>query len=158
MQKLPVSITLTHWGWDKMYTVLRMTFQFFFKFHRSLFLKAQLTINNIGSDNCLAQIRRQAIIWTNDGWIYQCIYASLGLEELNKYYKCYLIDYKQKWFYVTKVTFLKTQQKVKGTIRKLGIHNNSASINLGILHCSVSIFVCNKRDQLNCPGRQYICP
>ena len=38
---------------------------------------------NVGSDNGLAPTRRQAIIWTNDGLIYWCIYsASLGLNEL----------------------------------------------------------------------------
>ena len=36
----------------------------------------------IGSDNALAPYRRQAIIWTNDGLVYWCIYASLNLNEL----------------------------------------------------------------------------
>ena len=37
---------------------------------------------SIGSDNGLASKRRQAIIWTNVGMLYWCIYASLGLSEL----------------------------------------------------------------------------
>ena len=40
-------------------------------------------IYNIGSDNGLAPIRRQAIIWTNGGLVYWHIYASLGLNELS---------------------------------------------------------------------------
>ena len=35
----------------------------------------------IGSDNGLVLIRRQAIIWTDDGIIYWPIYASLGLND-----------------------------------------------------------------------------
>ena len=40
--------------------------------------------NNIPAlvpDNGLGLNRRQAIIWTNDGLVYWCIYASLGLNE-----------------------------------------------------------------------------
>ena len=37
----------------------------------------------IGSYNGLAPTRRQAIIWTNDGLVWWCIYASLGLNELS---------------------------------------------------------------------------
>ena len=36
----------------------------------------------IGSDKGWAPNRRQAIIWTSDGLVYWCIYASLGLNEL----------------------------------------------------------------------------
>ena len=36
----------------------------------------------IASDNGLSSNRQQAIIWTNDGLIYCCIYASLGRYEL----------------------------------------------------------------------------
>ena len=39
----------------------------------------------IGLDNGLAPNRRQAIIWTNDGLDYWCIYASLGLNELSPF-------------------------------------------------------------------------
>ena len=39
------------------------------KFHWSLFLRVQLTIPSIGSDNGLVPTRRQAIIWTYDGYI-----------------------------------------------------------------------------------------
>ena len=37
----------------------------------------------ISSVNSLAPNRRQAIIWTSDGFVYWHIYASLGLNELN---------------------------------------------------------------------------
>ena len=37
--------------------------------------------SGIGSDNGLAHIRGQAIIWTNNGLIYWRIYASLGLND-----------------------------------------------------------------------------
>ena len=37
---------------------------------------------NIGSDNDLSSVQRQAIIWTNVGMFYRCIYVSLGLNEL----------------------------------------------------------------------------
>ena len=67
---------LTHWGRDKMDAISQTTcsiafpwmkiFEFRLKFHWSLFLRVQLTIN-IVSDNGLAPPRRQAIIWTNEG-------------------------------------------------------------------------------------------
>ena len=41
--------------------------------------------SSIGSDNALAPNRQQAIIWSNDGLVYWCIYASLGLNELSQY-------------------------------------------------------------------------
>ena len=37
---------------------------------------------NTGSDNGLAPVRRQAIIWTNDGKDYWRIHASLGPNDL----------------------------------------------------------------------------
>ena len=40
--------------------------EFWLRFHWSLFLRVQLIIIRIGSDNGLALFRRQAIIWTND--------------------------------------------------------------------------------------------
>ena len=55
--------------------------EFLSQFHWSLFLRVHASI---GSDNGLAQIRQQAIIWTNDGLVYWCIFASLGLSELRK--------------------------------------------------------------------------
>ena len=36
-------------------------------FHLSLFLMVQLKYWSIGSEDGLAPVRRQAIIWTNDG-------------------------------------------------------------------------------------------
>ena len=41
-----------------------------------------LQYSSIGSDNGLAPVRQQAIIWTNDGLVYRCIYASLSRNEL----------------------------------------------------------------------------
>ena len=38
--------------------------------------------SSFGLDNGLAPSRRQAIIWTNDGLLYLCIYAYLGHNEL----------------------------------------------------------------------------
>ena len=40
---------------------------------------------SIGSDNCLAPNRQQAIIRSNADMLYWHIYASLGLNDLNKY-------------------------------------------------------------------------
>ena len=37
------------------------------KFRWNLFLKVQLTLSSIGSDDGVSPTRRQAIIWTNDG-------------------------------------------------------------------------------------------
>ena len=42
--------------------------EFLLGFHWSLFLRFQLTISNIGSDNGLVPTRRQAIVWTNVGY------------------------------------------------------------------------------------------
>ena len=68
---------LTHWGQDKMATIYQTTFsdafswmkmyKFWLRFHLSLVPRIQLTIFHIGSDNGLAPVRQQAIIWTNDG-------------------------------------------------------------------------------------------
>ena len=44
-------------------------FEFRLKYHWNLFPRVQLTIFQLGSDNGLAPTRRQAIIWTNDGYI-----------------------------------------------------------------------------------------
>ena len=44
-------------------------FEFRFEIHWSLFLRVQLTISIFDLDNGLAPTRRQAIIWTDDGWI-----------------------------------------------------------------------------------------
>ena len=49
-------------------------------FHWSLVPKVQLT--SIVLDNGLSPGRRGAIIWTNDGLGWWCIYVSLGLNEL----------------------------------------------------------------------------
>ena len=38
---------------------------------------------SIGSDNGLALNRQQAIIWSNIGMLYWCIYVSFSLNELS---------------------------------------------------------------------------
>ena len=76
---------LTHRGRDKMATIFQMTFQVHFpewkciNFHKD-FTKVYSQWSNqqyssISSDNGLAPTRRQAIIWSNDGLSYRCIYA-----------------------------------------------------------------------------------
>ena len=54
---------------------------FWLTFHWNLFPILQLKYSSIGSDNGLALLRWQAIIWFNDGLVYWCIYVSLGLNE-----------------------------------------------------------------------------
>ena len=80
--------TLDQQSRDKMAVILPTTFSywfswlkflvFWFKFHWNL-----LKYSSIGSDNGLALVRWQGIIWTNDGLVYWCINASFGLNELN---------------------------------------------------------------------------
>ena len=84
---------LTHWGWDKMAAVLQTTFsnafcwmkmyEFRLKFHWSLFPSVQLTILHhwfrwwLGADQSISH-------YLNQWWLdYQCIYVSLGLNELS---------------------------------------------------------------------------
>ena len=55
---------------------------FFLKFHRRLYLCAQLTKNSIGLDNGLAPNRRQTIIWTYVEQIHWRTYEALGGDEL----------------------------------------------------------------------------
>ena len=43
--------------------------EFCLKFNWNLFSRFQFKYSNIGSDNGLVPIRRQAIIWTHDGYI-----------------------------------------------------------------------------------------
>ena len=82
------AIILTHWGRDKMTNISQMIFSntFSWNFNSNLTEICSLGSNqqqsSIGSDNGLALIRQQAIIWANDGLAYWCIYRSLGLNEL----------------------------------------------------------------------------
>ena len=49
----------------------------------SIFMQVSLWLySGIGTDNGLLPIRRQAIIWTNDGLVNWRIYTSLGLDDL----------------------------------------------------------------------------
>ena len=87
---LQQAIALTHWGRDKMAAISQATFSnafcsvkmygFWLRFLWSLFLSFELTISQHCSDNGMTPTRRQAIIWTNDGIVYWCIYVSLGLD------------------------------------------------------------------------------
>ena len=82
---------LTHWGWDKMIAISQTflsvllewkVWNFKWNFNEICYLGPNWQYGNIGSDNCLAPNRRQAIIWTNDGLGYWRIYASLSFDEL----------------------------------------------------------------------------
>ena len=83
-------VVLRHWVWDKLADISQTAFsnafslvkkhQFWLKVHWSLVLWFQL--DSVGSGKGLALIRRQAIIWTDDGLVYWHIYVSLGLNEL----------------------------------------------------------------------------
>ena len=83
---------LTHLPLHKMATISQNIFRcifvneklcaFWLKFHWSLFLWIQLTINSISLDNGLGMNRRQAIIWTKADSIHWCIYAAQGGDEL----------------------------------------------------------------------------
>ena len=67
----------TIWGRDKIATIFQTTYlnafswmkmyEFRLRFHWRLFLRFQLTISSIGSDNGLAPVRRQIIVWAHDG-------------------------------------------------------------------------------------------
>ena len=85
---------LTHWGWDKIAANIWTTFSnassliyivFWLKFHWNFSKGSNYQYSSIGSDNGLAPVRWQAIIWINDGLVYWCIYVSLSLNELNTY-------------------------------------------------------------------------
>ena len=92
LHQWPVShLELTHWSRDKMTAIFQETFsdgfswmkmyEFWLKFHWSLFLRVQITLFQHCSDNGLAPNRQQAIICPNDGLLYWCIYASISLHE-----------------------------------------------------------------------------
>ena len=67
---------LTHWGRDKMDAISQTTFSrafssmkiavFWLNFHWNMFARFNWQQSSIVSDNGLAPIRRQAIIWNND--------------------------------------------------------------------------------------------
>ena len=75
---------LTHWGRDKMDDISQRTFPNAFSWMKksdSNFTEVCSQGSNcqysiISSDNGFAPARQQAIIWTNDGLIWRCIYAS----------------------------------------------------------------------------------
>ena len=80
---------ITYGGWDKMATILQMTYSSAFPWMKTLefftgicSLGSNWQYGSIGSDNGLAPNRWQAIIWSNDGMFYWCIHASLGPNEL----------------------------------------------------------------------------
>ena len=100
---------LTHWGRDKMAAVSQTTLsnafswmkmlEFDYDFTEVCSLGSNWQYPSIGSDNGLAPVRRQAIIWTN--WlVYWRIYASLGLNELRfaqEMNRCWIILYGVMW-------------------------------------------------------------
>ena len=82
-------VILTHWGRDKMAAISQTTLsialswikmlELRLNFHWSLFLRVQLTISSIGSDNAVQATSH----YLNQWWlVYWRIYASLGLNEL----------------------------------------------------------------------------
>ena len=56
---------------------------FNYDFTEVCFWWSDLQYTTNGSDNGFALVRRQAIIWTNDGLVYWCTFVSLGLSELS---------------------------------------------------------------------------
>ena len=68
-------VSSTLWGLDQMAAIFWMTYskafswmkmyEFHLKYHWNLFLRFELTIFIIGSDNGLVPTRKEAIIWTN---------------------------------------------------------------------------------------------
>ena len=51
----------------------------------SLYFFLMVQYSSFGSDSCLASTRRQAIIWTNDGWFIDAyVYVPLGLNDLKE--------------------------------------------------------------------------
>ena len=83
---------ITYWGWDKMANILQTTFsntfywmkmlEFHLKSDWNCVQKSHRQYASICVVNGLAMIRWQVIIWTNDGIVYWCIYASLDLSDL----------------------------------------------------------------------------
>ena len=57
---------------------LMKMYEFWLKFHWSLFLRVDWQYPGIDSDNVLSPARRQAIIWTNDGLVHWRIYVSMS--------------------------------------------------------------------------------
>ena len=74
---------LTHYGWDKMLASFQPTFSNSYYCMKLYLIKILLKSwcvpngsqqSSTGSDNGLSPIRCQAIIWTNDGLVYLCMY------------------------------------------------------------------------------------
>ena len=88
------TVHLTHLPPDKMTAISQTIFSCAFswmksfvlrlKFHWHLFLRVQLIITSIGSDNGLAPDRWHDIIWTNAYQIHWRLYAALGGNELRQ--------------------------------------------------------------------------
>ena len=85
---------LTHWGQDKIDTILQMLFsstfswmkmsELWLKFHWSLFLRVQITIFQHWFRKWLGAIQVTSH-YLNQWWlVYQWIYTSLGLNELSQ--------------------------------------------------------------------------
>ena len=89
-----ISDSLTHWGREKMDAISQATFwsafswmkmfEFRLKFHWSLFLRVQLTIFQHWFRQWLGAVQATSH-YLNQWWLdYRRIYASLGLNELNR--------------------------------------------------------------------------
>ena len=84
---------LTHWGRDKMTSILQTKFLNWFFVNETVSISIKIALNfvfgcpinndfSISLDNSLAPTRQQAIIWASDGLGYRCIYVSLALSEV----------------------------------------------------------------------------
>ena len=93
---LKTSVALTHWGRDKMACFSQTTFsnafswmkmnEFRLRFHWSLFLGIELTISQHWFRWWLGAVQAKSH-YLNQWWlVYRCIYASLGLNELNNFH------------------------------------------------------------------------
>ena len=92
-------IVITKYCWPKWnyvsQTKVAMTFSwtfflFWFKYHRCLLLKAQLTLFITGSANDLALNRRRAITWSKNDPVHWYIYASA---EHNKFFSNHVLGW-----------------------------------------------------------------
>ena len=63
------SSILTNWGQDKIAAILADD-NFAYNFNEVCSWGSNQQYSSIGSDYGLVPTRRQAIIWTNDGWIF----------------------------------------------------------------------------------------
>ena len=102
-----IVMVLTHWGLDKMAAISQTTvsnsfpwmkiYEFWIKFHRSLFLRVQQTLFQHGSDSGLVSTRRQVIIWTHGGKITDAIICHWASMSLTTGRKILIMDWPTLW-------------------------------------------------------------